>query len=144
MIGGIPYILSYVLIFTPPSGDPLILFIWLIFTTCLYDTFNSIFFINYVSLFPDKFRSVKERRTATAIQTPIGIIGITIGALVPPIFIEDTDPSTFILQAIILAVIGLVVITLAIPGCREDNPGRQSRVTLSPANRARRCGHWRK
>lgn len=120
LIGGIPYILSYTLIFVPPSAEPLMLFIWLIFATCLFDTFNSIFFINYVSLFPDKFRSVKERRTATAIQTPIGIIGITIGALVPPLFIDDAYPGTFIIQAVILAVIGLVVITLAIPGCRED------------------------
>jgi len=71
-------------------------------------------------LFPDKFRSVKERRTATAIQTPIGIIGIAIGALVPPLIIDDTVPGSFIVQAVLMAAIGLVVIVLAIPGCRED------------------------
>ncbi|MBY9004815.1 MAG: MFS transporter [Candidatus Lokiarchaeota archaeon] len=120
IIGGVPYILSYTIIFAPPGSEPLILFLWLIFSTCLFDTFNSIFFINYVSLFPDKFRSVKERRTATAVQTPIGIIGIALGALIPPMIIDDTAPGTFIYQAVLMAVIGLVVIVLAIPGCRED------------------------
>ena len=120
IIGGVPYVLSYTLIFTPPGSEPLILFLWLIFSTCLFDLFNSIFFINYVSLFPDKFRSVKERRTATAVQTPIGIIGIAIGALLPPMIIDDTVPGSFMVQGVIMAMIGLVVIVLAIPGCRED------------------------
>ncbi|MHA1105934.1 MAG: MFS transporter [Promethearchaeota archaeon] len=120
IIGGVPYVLSYTLIFTPPGSEPLILFLWLIFSTCLFDLFNSIFFINYVSLFPDKFRSVKERRTATAIQTPIGIIGIALGALLPPMIIDDKVPGSFMVQAVLMAIIGLVVIVLAIPGCRED------------------------
>ena len=48
MIGGILWVISYILIFTPPSVDPksgaLIIFAWLIFATCLFDTFASIFF----------------------------------------------------------------------------------------------------
>jgi GPH family glycoside/pentoside/hexuronide:cation symporter len=124
LIGGVPYVLSYVLIFTPPAADPnadaLIIFIYLVITTCLFDTFNSIFFINYVSLFPDKFRSSKERRTATGIQTPIGILGVATGSLVPPLLINKTSQGSFIFQAIIMAIIGLVVLVIAIPGCRED------------------------
>ncbi|HEC40470.1 MAG TPA: MFS transporter, partial [bacterium] len=60
MIGGVPWVITYILIFTPPTTDPIggawILFIWLIFATCLFDFFGSIFFVNFVSLFPDKFR----------------------------------------------------------------------------------------
>ena len=45
IIGGVPWILSYILIFTPPITDPQegawIIFAWLIITTCLYDTFLS-------------------------------------------------------------------------------------------------------
>ncbi len=124
MIGGIPYVLSYILIFTPPAIDPtsgaLLLFIYLVFSTCLFDTFNSIFFINYASLFPDKFRSGKERRKATGIGTPIGILGVAVGSLVPPLLIDKTSQFSYIFQAIIMAVIGLVVLMIAIPGCRED------------------------
>ena len=76
LIGGIPFIISYILIFTPPAVNPdsgaWILFLWLIGTTFLFDTFASVFWVNFSSLFPDKFRSVKERRTATGLQIPIG------------------------------------------------------------------------
>lgn len=124
IIGGIPYIVSYVFIFTPPAVDPqsgaLILFLYLVISTCVFDTFNSIFFINYVSLFPDKFRSAKERRTATGIQTPIGILGVALGNLLPPILINKDFPASYIFQAIIMAVVGLIALSLAIPGCRED------------------------
>jgi GPH family glycoside/pentoside/hexuronide:cation symporter len=125
LIGGIPYVLSYSLIFLPNNtvsspADSWSLFGWLIFSTCLFDTFNSIFFINYVSLFPDKFRSVKERRTATAIQTPIGIIGIALGFLIPPLIVDDAFPYTFLIQGICLGAIGLGVLAIAIPGCRDD------------------------
>jgi GPH family glycoside/pentoside/hexuronide:cation symporter len=124
VIGGIPWIFSYILIYTPPSVDPqsgaLLIFAWLVFATCLYDTFNSIWWIGFASLFPDKFRSLKERRTVQAIATPIGIIGITLGALFPPLFIVYGDLQTYIIQGGVMILIGIVVFAASIPGCRED------------------------
>jgi GPH family glycoside/pentoside/hexuronide:cation symporter len=124
MIGGIAYILSYILVFTPPAVDPQsgawIIFLWFVATTCIFDTFNSIFFVNFASLFPDKFRSVDERRKATGIQTPIGIVGVALGALLPPMIIDYNEAGTFIINAGLVIVIGLVVLLLSIPGSRED------------------------
>ncbi|MBD3198257.1 MAG: MFS transporter [Candidatus Lokiarchaeota archaeon] len=124
LIGGAPYVLSYILIFSPPAVDPtsgaLLIFLYLIFATCLFDTFNSIFFINYVSLFPDKFRSSKERRLATGIQTPIGIFGVAVGFLVPPLIISRLVSTTYVWQALVMAIIGLVVLAISIPGIKED------------------------
>ena len=124
MFGGITYILSYILIFTPPDVDPQsgawIFFLWFIASTCIFDTFNSIFFVNFASLFPDKFRSVDERRKATGIQTPIGIVGVALGALLPPMIIDSGDASTFIVNAGLVVIIGIVVLMLSIPGSRED------------------------
>ncbi len=124
IIGGIAYILSYILIFTPPDVDPQsgawIFFIWFIVSTAIFDTFNSIFFVNFASLFPDKFRSVKERRKATGIQTPIGIVGVALGALLPPLIIDSGDSATFLINAGLVVLIGIVVLMLSIPGCRED------------------------
>lgn len=124
IIGGIAYILSYVLIFTPPDVDPnsgaWIFFIWFIVSTAIFDTFNSIFFVNFVSLFPDKFRYVKERRKATGIQTPIGIVGVALGALLPPLIIDSGDSATFFINAGLVILIGIIVLMLSIPGCRED------------------------
>ena len=124
MIGGIAYILSYILIFTPPDVDPQsgawIFFIWFIASTAIFDTFNSIFFVNFASLFPDKFRSVEERRKATGIQTPIGIVGVALGALLPPMIIDQGVPATFITNAGLVVIIGIIVLMLSIPGSRED------------------------
>ena len=124
MIGGVAYLLSFVLIFTPPDVDPQsgawIFFIWFIASTCIFDTFNSIFFVNFASLFPDKFRSVNERRKATGIQTPIGIFGVALGALLPPMIINSDKAVSFVINAGVVIIIGMVVLMLAIPGSRED------------------------
>jgi GPH family glycoside/pentoside/hexuronide:cation symporter len=124
MIGGVAYILSYILVFTPPNIDPQsgawIFFIWFILSTAIFDTFNSIFFVNFASLFPDKFRSVGERRKATGIQTPIGIVGVALGALLPPLIIDQGIPATFVTNAGLVVIVGLIVLLLAIPGSRED------------------------
>jgi len=124
MIGGVAYLLSYILIFTPPDVDPQsgawILFLWFIASTCIFDTFNSIFFVNFASLFPDKFRSVDERRKATGIQTPIGIIGVALGALLPPMIINSDKAVTFVINSGFVIIIGLISLILLIPGSRED------------------------
>ena len=124
MIGGILWIFSYVLIFTPPSVDPqegaLILFGWLVFATCLYDTCFSLFSINLWGLFPDKFTSSEERRTAGGLTGVIGTAGVFFGAMVPPMFIKFGDPQSYIIQAGVMILISVIILVLAIPGCRDD------------------------
>jgi len=124
ILGGIPWILSYVLIFTPPDINPQsgawILFAWLVFTICLYDTFASIFLVNYGSLFPDKFRSVEERRTLTGLSIPIGVLGVLLGAIVPPLLISFGNLQSYIIQAGAVFIVCLIALLLAIPGCRDD------------------------
>jgi len=124
MIGGVPWVFSYILIFIPPAIDPKagawIIFAWLVFSTCLFDTFNSIWWVNFYSLFPDKFRSSKERRIASGFITPVGIIGISLGGLVPPLLIEYGIPSTFVIQAVAVTFIAFIMLMLGIPGWRDD------------------------
>ena len=124
IIGGIPWVISYFLVFTPPNVDPVsgawILFGWLVFTTCLFDTFNSIWWVNYYALYPDKFRTPKERRTVSGFMTSIGVIGITLGGLVPPLLITFGDLSTYIIQAGVVVIVGLILLFLSAPGCRDD------------------------
>ena len=130
MIGGVPWVATYVLVFIPPDVDPVsgawIIFGWLVFSTCLFDTFNSIWWVNFYALFPDKFRSLKERRTATGIVTPIGIIGISLGGIVGALLITYGVPSTFIIQAGVVSIIALIFLLLGIPGWRDD-PGSVER-----------------
>ncbi|MHA2289778.1 MAG: MFS transporter, partial [Promethearchaeota archaeon] len=129
LVGGLPWGFTYMLIFTPPTYDAVggqwILFAWLLFTTCLFDTFHSIFFVNFQSLFVDKYRSVQERRTASGIYIMIGVVGVALGSILPPLLFNTTEGSvtdfpSFAFQGLIVAIITFVGFCLAIPGSRED------------------------
>lgn len=123
-VGGIPWLFSYILIFTPPAVDPIsggwILFAWLLLTICLSDTFASICLVNYYSLFADKYRSVEERRTLTGLNIPVGVLGVLLGAVVPPLFISFGNLQSYIIQAGAVFIVCLIALLIAIPGCRED------------------------
>lgn len=129
LLGGLPWGFTYMLIFTPPTYDAVggawILFAWLLFTTCLFDTFHSILFVNFQSLFVDKYRSVQERRTASGIYIMIGVIGVALGSILPPLLFQTTEGTvtnypSFAFQGLIVAIISFVGFVLAIPGSRED------------------------
>ncbi|MFW9937049.1 MAG: MFS transporter [Candidatus Thorarchaeota archaeon] len=123
-IGGIPWIFSYILIFMPPAVDPnqgvWIIFIWLIFTTCLYDTFASVFNVNFYAIFPDKFRSGSERRSASTYSTVIAALGTALGSIIPPLFYHFEDLQSYITQAIVVIFVCMIALILSIPGSRED------------------------
>ncbi|MFX1379515.1 MAG: MFS transporter, partial [Promethearchaeota archaeon] len=123
IIGGIPFGISYFLVFIPPNVDPVsggwIIFIWLIFTTCLFDTFHSLYFVNFIALFPEKYRTDKERRLASGIYVPIGVVGVALGAIIPPVLFEFGNLSSYSFQGLIVFIIALFFLFLAIPGFRE-------------------------
>ena len=124
IIGGIPWIFSYLLLFTPPDVDPnsgaIILFIWLVVMTCLYDTFASLFQVNYYSIFPDKFRGDSERRLASTLSTLVAAIGLASGSIIPSLVIDFDERSTFTLQAVFVVIVCLMALLALIPGSRED------------------------
>jgi GPH family glycoside/pentoside/hexuronide:cation symporter len=123
IIGGIPWVFSYILIFLPGviavSGD-WVLFAWLTFSTCLFDTFNSIWWVNFYAVFPEKFRDLDERRMASGIITPVGIIGIVLGGILPVILITYGSASSYFFQAIIISLVGLLIFSFGLPGWRDD------------------------
>jgi GPH family glycoside/pentoside/hexuronide:cation symporter len=124
LIGGIPWIFSYLLIFSPPIVNPqegaLILFLWIVIMTCLYDTFASIFGVNFYAIFPDKFRDPSERRTASILSTLIGALGTAMGAIIPSLFIVWNQRDSYLRQAGVVVIICMIALALAIPGSVED------------------------
>ncbi|MHA1805043.1 MAG: MFS transporter [Promethearchaeota archaeon] len=124
LFGGIPWIFCYLLIFTPPNTNPKenpwVIFGWLILSTFLFDTFASIFDVNFYAFFPNKFRSVKERRIASGISVPMGIIGIIFGGIIPPMFVTYGVRQSYIIQAGAVIIIALILLGIALPGFRDD------------------------
>ena len=125
--GGFIWVFTLLLIFIVPksiSSDPennqIWLLLWMIFTTCTYDTFFSIWELNYQSLFPDKFRGQKIRSLAAGVATVIGVFGIAIGSVLPTFIIDYGDNQSFITNALIFTVIAFILFFLLLPGCRED------------------------
>jgi Na+/melibiose symporter-like transporter len=117
----IPMLISFLLIFYPPPGaSQWIIFSWLILTTCIFDTLESVFTINYFGLFPDKFRISSERITASAIGTYFVIGGTILGTILPPMIIIFGRIDSYVLLAWITVVASLVCFFFFIPGVRDD------------------------
>jgi GPH family glycoside/pentoside/hexuronide:cation symporter len=133
VIGSIPWLFSYALIFLVPlSWDPIAdpnynwpVFLWYTFTVLLFDTLYTLWNINVQTIYPDKFRGLNERRTAGGIGTIIGIIGIVFSSLIPPIFIQEGVPSTYRTAAWIGVGIGMIIFLFMIPGTYEDKKTRE-------------------
>jgi GPH family glycoside/pentoside/hexuronide:cation symporter len=124
LIGAIPWAFTYMIIFVPPNLDPVqyawVHTLWLTVFSCLFDTLYSLWDVNYQSIFPDKFRGERERRKAAGIATIVGIFGIALGALIPPMFLPNNTLREYFNQGLVVSVIGFVAIMFLLPSMRED------------------------
>ena len=132
IIGAVTWLLSYLLIYlVPPAwyGDPTtvaanqwLIFGWYIGTLFLYDFLVAIWDVNVLSLFPDKFRGLNERRSVQGFGTIFGILGLVLAAIIPPMFIpaEDAVAANYITSAMVTSGFGFIFLLFAIPGIRES------------------------
>jgi GPH family glycoside/pentoside/hexuronide:cation symporter len=119
-----PMLITFLLIFSPPvisvEGNSLLIFAWLVFTTCIFDIFQTIFTLNLYALYPDKYRKESERLTLRAIGAYISITGTFLGIIVPPMLIIFGQIETYVFMAWVVVVISIVFVPLFIPGIRDD------------------------
>lgn len=120
----VPMMFSFLLIFSPPQisaqEQPFTIFAWLIFSTCLFDTLESFFSINFYSMFPYKLRTHEERLSSASISVYISMIGIVFGFIIPPMIVVFGDINSFVLMAWLTVVLCLIPFPLLIPGIREE------------------------
>ncbi|MCP4763901.1 MAG: MFS transporter, partial [archaeon] len=124
IIGGIPWLFSFWFIFMVPlDWDPVDnqwqIFLWLLFSLCLYDIFFTIFDVNAISLYPEKFRGQKERRTAQGFGTILGIVGLVLSFIIFPSFLTE-DPASYPRAASVTVVIGFFIFFMILPGVFEN------------------------
>ena len=125
VIGIIPASFVFILLFMPPptidpATEPLVLFGWIVFTTCLFDTLSTLCFVNVNSIFPDKFRTERARRRAQGWGTPLSIIALPFASIIPPMMITFENPATYIPMAWLVVGILITVGILFIPGMYEN------------------------
>ncbi|MBD3255108.1 MAG: MFS transporter [Candidatus Lokiarchaeota archaeon] len=129
-IGALSYAWIYLLIFTVPFTDQIGMFIWLVIMICIFELLFSLWQINYLSLFPDKFRSDKERTSVGAWNTVWGLIGIVLGVMIPPLIITYGDISSYITAGIIVTLLGFILAIFSLPGMKEDEELKERQLKL--------------
>ena len=134
VIGFLPMLISFALIFSPPNVNaqeqPWIIFGWLVFTLCLFDSCETFYTLNYFGLFPDKFRGREERVQAAGIFVYIGIIGVVFANLIPPSIVVFGDIGTFALMAWVCVLVNVGCGLLMIPGIKDDKESVENYIVI--------------
>jgi len=125
VIGVAPWCLSLYLIFSAPDIDasvnPWPVFLWLLVTLILFDTFGTLVQVNVQMLRPDLFRTERERRKLSSRYMPFDMIAMALGMLIPPLFLSaGAQRDSFALMGAMVALIALICGILFLPGFRED------------------------
>ncbi len=122
IITAFPILILYYFIWTPPAGaSQLVLFLWFIIFTCLFDTFFSIFNDHVYGGYTNQFPTEYERRRSFAITTLLLGFGVTGLGVVGSIMIVEGDPSSFVRLAIVVIIIMVVLTVLLLLGVKESD-----------------------
>ena len=134
MMGSIPYSYMVIILFSSPTiaeAGHLGVFIWYLLFQSIMDTLFSLYDINRVALFPDKFRDDNDRRIGGTITTILETLGILLGIFIPVLIIGEFGQQVgYPLAAFIVATLSFIFFLLMIPGVREDADMRERRARL--------------
>ena len=106
-------------VYADPVANKWAIFAWYVVSLCLFDTFGTLFDVNAVSLYPDKFKGLNERRTVQGMGTILGIVGLVLAAVIPPMFITTGVALSYRTSALVTFGAGFVFLALMIPGIFE-------------------------
>jgi GPH family glycoside/pentoside/hexuronide:cation symporter len=125
IFGAVCWLVTYLFIFMVPlNWDPVndqwLIFWWYLISICLYDFFIAIWDVNVLSVFPDKFKSLNERRSVQGFGTIFGILGLVLAAVIPPMFINEELAITYRTSALVTMGVALLLLIVAIPGIWEN------------------------
>ena len=123
IIGGVPSILFWFLLFLSPNADPSNpwpAFFYLVIITCLFDLFYSLYSTHLSASYTVHFRTDAERRKASAISAILPQFIVLLLNLIVPIMYVYGDRNTVILAELIIISILSVLLILLILGLRES------------------------
>jgi len=105
--------LTFILIWFSPdlSSGVWAVFIWMVITTCLYDTAYTIIFLVYSALLPEITEDEPERNRLKIFASFFNLIGMILGFIIPDLFRNVSRPLLLI-SMIVVGVIGSGAIIL--------------------------------
>jgi GPH family glycoside/pentoside/hexuronide:cation symporter len=133
LIGMFPWLVSFLFIFLVPAdwitsttavqAHQWQIFLWYVISLCVYDTCLTLYDVNVVSLFPDKFKDLEERRTVQGFGTILGILGLVLAFTLPSILFINKNQyaaANYTQAALFSLVVGLFMFLIILPGIYED------------------------
>jgi len=125
IIGGIPTVLLFFLIFTPPavtgSESVFPILFYFLLTVFLYDVSNSLFQTHSFGAFPAHFRGDKVRRKAGMVTQIFIFLANFLATTIWSIIIFPGKPETFTIAAFLSFIFLGISLIIFIPGSKESD-----------------------
>ncbi len=119
IFGAIPFGIIYFLVWTPmvDASNASHLFLYFLAVICLFDTMYTVVVLNWASLFPEMFRSLKERAEVNSYRQTFGMVGLVIGIALPPLIYSSIGWSG---MGLIFGALIAAAYLVSVAGSRED------------------------
>ncbi len=110
-----PMFILFILIWTPPMGDEIIIFIYLVIIICLFDTFFSIYNDHLYGGYTNQFPSEYERRRSFAIMTVMLFSILIIMQVLTSVILggKEYEQPAYLTNAIIMIIL-LVIFSIPV------------------------------
>ncbi|MFW9999151.1 MAG: MFS transporter [Candidatus Hodarchaeota archaeon] len=109
LIGLVPLLIVNVLLWTPPRGNDIASFLYLLIIIIIWEFFYTMYSLNQTSLFPEMFRDLDQRAKANTSIQFFQIIALLIAFILPGVFISEFDNpvyfNDFSIAAIVISII---------------------------------------
>ena len=106
----IPLCVIIVLLWTPPTDSAIASFIYFLVVMALFDTFYTMYDLNYCALFPEMFQGVSDRAKASAVKQIFTVIGLLFAFLLPTFIITDLTDSAYITEYMYAGIVMSIII----------------------------------
>lgn len=118
--GTVPLVVVFALVWTPPFNVLTTVawrMVYFFLVIAVFDTLYTIVILNWSALFPEMFKTQKERTDISAVRLVFSIIGNILGVALPPLLYTTIGWQ---MMGIVFGAIGLVSLGLSYIGSRED------------------------
>lgn len=110
MAGIGPLCIIIVLLFTPPTGVEIISFMYFLIVMILFDTFFTMYDLNFCALFPEQFQNLDQRAKASAIKQLFTVVGLIFAFLLPTFIIPDLTDKKYITEYMYAAIVMSIIV----------------------------------
>ncbi len=102
---------TFILIWFAPDRNAgnWFIFLWMVITTCLYDTAYTIIFLVYSALLPELTEDEHERNSLNMYSQFLGLIGTIFGFIIPDIF-RNQSRFLLLMSMVLVSIVGMALI----------------------------------